>query len=112
MGSLAASDEMQTLQMSTGDNALDLKHETLLWVHHKSLRGMDAKAGGIKVFHAMHEPACSRSLSAILCCITQWCKLSNELLANEALRQTSITTVLYSAAQDRKSPAKSRSRLV
>ncbi len=35
----------------------DLQHETLLWVHDESLRGMDAKAGSIKVLHTIHKPA-------------------------------------------------------
>lgn len=37
--------------------SLDLQHETLLWVHDEGLRGMDAKAGSIKVLHTIHEPA-------------------------------------------------------
>ena len=55
-----------------GNDAADLKHETLLWVHHKSLRGMDAKAGCIKVLHTLHESVCSNTRSAILSCITTW----------------------------------------
>ena len=52
-------------------SAADLKHESLLWVHHNSFRGMNAKAGSIKVFHTMHEPACSKGQSASLCCKMQ-----------------------------------------
>ena len=55
----------------TGNDAADLKHKTLLWVHHKSLRGMDAKTGRIKVLHTMHKSVCSNVPSARSSCKTR-----------------------------------------